>query len=221
MSQQIIDTSTATDTLAAGFAKVNNNFTELYSSLVSTGMMVDYWGLYEPDGWVFAAGGTIGNAGSGADYTDGTEGLFVLLWNSIGDSYCPVSGGRIGPNAVDDFNAGKTLTLPDARGKTSIFAGGSFAVLGSSAGSETVSLVADNMPTHSHDVVIPAHNHSINVPTSSVAVQNGSDSDVFLSSTSQNTSSTTDETVTSSSEGSGSSFSIMQPSIVCHKIIKL
>ena len=204
MSQQISDTSTATDTLAAGFAKVNNNFTELYSSLVSTGMMVDYWGLYEPDGWVFAAGGTIGNAGSGADYTDGTEGLFVLLWNSIGDSYCPVSGGR-GASASADFAAGKTLTLPDLQGKVSVGKDSStFSTLGQSIGSETVTLVENNLPSHTHNTEIPS---------STTNAQNGAD---FAALTNASTSSTA-----SSSTGSATPVNIVQPSLVVNKIIKL
>ncbi len=36
MSKQTINTSTATDTLASGFDKVNNNFDELYTSTMGT-----------------------------------------------------------------------------------------------------------------------------------------------------------------------------------------
>lgn len=206
MSQQIIDTSTETDTLPDGFDKVNDNFTEVYASIIQTGMMIDYFGTTAPSGWVLARGETIGNSGSSADYKINTENLFVLLWNSTSDTYCPVSGGRVGPNAIDDFNAGKTLTLPDSRGKVSVGKdSATFSEIGrSSIGSETVTLVENNLPSHTHNVEIPS---------STGSVQSGGDGG-FLTNLS------TSPTATSST-GSASPVSIIQPSLVCNKIIKL
>jgi len=50
MSQQTINTSTATDTLAAGFDKVNGNFTELYAASMSF-----------DTGWAGNQNGQVGN----------------------------------------------------------------------------------------------------------------------------------------------------------------
>ena len=204
MSQQIIDTSTATDTLPAGFTKVNENFTEVYASIIQTGMMIDYFGATSPSGWVFAHGGTIGSSDSSADYKVNTENLFLLLWNSINDSYCPVSGGR-GASASADFAAGKTLTLPDLQGKVSVGKDSStFSTLGQSIGSETVTLVENNLPSHTHNTEIPS---------STTNAQNGADFDAL---TNASTSSTA-----SSSTGSATPVNIVQPSLVVNKIIKL
>jgi hypothetical protein len=63
-------------------------------------------------GRVRANGKTIGNAVSGAtEFADAsTQSLFVFLWNA--DASLSVSGGR-GASALADFNANKTITLPD------------------------------------------------------------------------------------------------------------
>jgi hypothetical protein len=206
MSQQTIDTSTATDTLAAGFTKVNDNFTEVYASIIQTGMMIDYFGTTAPSGWVLARGGTIGKAGSGASARQNadTENLFVLLWNSISNSYCPVSGGR-GASAAADFAAEKTLTLPDLQGKVSVGKDVSiFSNLGSSVGSETVTLIEDNLPSHSHNIELPSSTNSVQI---------GGDGG-FLTNLSTSSAAT-------SSTGSATPVSVVQPSLVVNKIIKL
>ncbi len=206
MSQQIIDTSSPTDTLPSGFTKVNENFTEVYVSLIKTGMTVDYFGSSAPSGWLFLNGGTIGDAGSGASERQNadTQTLFILLWNSVGDSYCTVSGGR-GASAVLDFAAGKTITLPDSRGR--VFVGkdtATFGVLGQPIGNETVTLSEGNLPSHSH---------SVEIPSSTNSVQSGGDFNVLTDSSTTSTGTT--------SIGSSTPITIIQPSLVCNKIIKL
>lgn len=61
---------------------------------------------------------TIGNAGSGATEraNSDTQLLFLWLYANIPDTFCPVSGGRSG-NAAADYAAGKTIQLPDMRGR--------------------------------------------------------------------------------------------------------
>lgn len=207
MSQQIIDNSGETDTLQSGIGKINDNFTEVYSSIIKTGMMIDYFGLSAPNGWVFANGGTIGKTGSGASTraNDDTQSLFELIWNSISDSECPVTGGR-GASASADFSSGKLIALPDSRGRTSV--GKDFATFSSLAdqiGLEGVSLTEDNLPSHSH---------SVNVPVSSpTGAQSGGDFNAL--SDAGSTSVSTDTT------GAGVAISVIQPSLVVNKIIKL
>lgn len=69
-------------------------------------------------GYVRMNGRTIGSVGSGATEraNDDTEDLYVWLYDRLPNSICPVSGGR-GANAAADYAAGKTLQLPDMRGK--------------------------------------------------------------------------------------------------------
>lgn len=69
-------------------------------------------------GWVKKNGLTIGNATSGASQRANadTQNLFSWLWNNFINSHCPVSGGR-GASAAADFAAGKTIGLPDWRGR--------------------------------------------------------------------------------------------------------
>lgn len=67
-------------------------------------------------GWVRLNGRTIGNASSGASEraNNDTQALYIYCWTTYPDSICPVIGGR-GASALADFNAGKQLTLLDAR----------------------------------------------------------------------------------------------------------
>lgn len=70
----------------------------------------------EPE-WVRANARTIGNAGSGATERANadTEALYILLWDRLPNTVCPVSTGR-GATGAADYAAGKTLGLPDLRG---------------------------------------------------------------------------------------------------------
>jgi microcystin-dependent protein len=70
-------------------------------------------------GWVRANGRTMGSGSSGGTEraNSDTQALFEYLWNNFSDSICAVSTGR-GANAAADFNASKTITLLDLRGRS-------------------------------------------------------------------------------------------------------
>jgi len=201
MAKQTIDTSGQTDLLYQGFAKTNANFTEVYESIIQTGMMIDYWGTSAPSGWVLADGGSIGGG------TSNEENLFVLIWNSLTDTEAPVSGGR-GLSAEDDFNALKTITLPDLRGRVSVGKNaGTFSILGGQVGDETHALTEAELP------IVANHTHDIG---DSASVASGGDFNVF-----SNTTSSPSPSQSSGGFGSGTTHNNIQPSIVCNKIIKL
>jgi len=106
-------------------------------------------------GWVRMEDTSIGNAASGATgrASADTKDLFTLLWGSVIDTWCPVSGGR-GASAAADFAANKTLTLPKALGRAMAAAGHgsglSSRALGENTGGETHILVTSEMPSHRH-----------------------------------------------------------------------
>lgn len=120
-----------------------------------------------PAGWVLMLGGTgtppdtIGNAASGASLRASADclNLFVLLYGSVADADAPVSGGRSG-NATNDFNANKTIRIPNLVGRAPIGAGTATSAppgggaattaktLGKGYGSETVTLVTGNLPPY-------------------------------------------------------------------------
>lgn len=209
MSQQVIDNSGTTDTLQSGIGKINDNFTELYASMIATGSVIDYVGSFAPSGWVLANGTAIGNALSGADRANAdTENLFILLWNTYSNSICPVSGGR-GATAAADFAANKTLTILDFRGKVAVGKQsiGTFSTLGDEVGSETHTLISNELPT------VAAHTHAIG---DQVSVASGGDYNVFATTTSS-------PYASQSSGGFGfdQPHNNIQPSIVVNKIIKL
>lgn len=85
------------------------------SYALTTGDILPALDANERSGFVKMNGTSIGNSGSGAHYIDDNLiSLFSYLWLKVPDAYCPVAGGR-GANPTDDFNAGKTMVLPDAR----------------------------------------------------------------------------------------------------------
>jgi hypothetical protein len=121
-------------------------------------------------GWVRINGRTIGNAGSGASERSNadTQALYVYIWTTYSQPtanlICPVVGG-IGASALNDFNAGKQITLLDARARTIFglddmgnaakggFTGVSFTLGnatfgGSFGGSNSTTLLTANLPAY-------------------------------------------------------------------------
>ena len=69
-------------------------------------------------GWVKLNATTIGSASSGATQLASAtaQALYVYLWGVCNNAHCAVSSGR-GANGLADFNANKTLTVPDLRSR--------------------------------------------------------------------------------------------------------
>jgi microcystin-dependent protein len=113
-------------------------------------------------GWVRGNGRTIGSGSSaGTERANAdTQALFEYFWNNFSDTLCPVTSGR-GGSATADFNAAKVIATLDMRGRAGfglddmgnsaaarIAAGTPTAV--SASGAETVTISANNLPTHTH-----------------------------------------------------------------------
>ncbi|NBQ16886.1 hypothetical protein EBU24_01070 [bacterium] len=108
-----------------------------------------------PAGWIELQDGSIGNTGSGATLLadPSAQNLYNALWNSITDTYAPVSSGR-GLTADLDFAAGKTLTLPSTNGR--IFANFRGAPPigyqpGETFGENSHTLIPSELPPHFHE----------------------------------------------------------------------
>lgn len=145
--------------------------------LFETGDLKFSFAIADKPGWIRMQGGTgtppntIGNAASGAllRANADTLNLFTLIYNNCTDTVAPVSGGRTG-NPVNDFNAGKTIQVPNPVGRTVTGAGAATAgtttrALGEQFGAETHILSAAELASHFHAAAIydPGHTHSSNI----------------------------------------------------------
>lgn len=133
--------------------------------LARTGDAKVRYGTGAHSGWVRMNGRTIGAGVSGATEraNEDCEDLFGHLWSS--DPNLTVSGGR-GANAASDWSAGKTIQLPDMRGRAvfgladmgntasnripSSLLDETNATLGAVGGTGTVTLTSAQMPPHVH-----------------------------------------------------------------------
>jgi len=139
------------------------------TTIYQTGDLKPRYGTGIHTGWVRANARTIGNSLSGATElasdTDAVA-LYTYLWNT--DVNLAISGGVRGASATVDFDAGKTLTLPDFRGVALGFLadmgntastrltsgangfGTSPIVLGAFGGSESHTLTEVQLAQHTH-----------------------------------------------------------------------
>lgn len=118
------------------------------------GTVQNYIGTSAPTGWLLFNGDTIGSAASGADQaSDDYEELFELFWNSMANSEAAVSSGR-GASAQADWDANKTLTMPDPSGRAVIGSGTGSGLTarthGDVGGEEEHLLTVAEMPQHQH-----------------------------------------------------------------------
>ncbi len=103
------------------------------------------------DGWIMLNDGTIGNGSSGATNraNEDVKDLYVLMWDAVGNTWAPVTGGR-GASGLADFNAAKPMALPRALGRALVVAGAGTGltnrVLGSNFGEETHKLTIPELP---------------------------------------------------------------------------
>ena len=214
---------------------------DLLNSLPTTGDVRLTFKSVAPAGWVMMNDGTIGNAASGATAraNDDTAALFILLWNGVSDTNCPVSGGR-GASASADFAAGKTLTLAKALGRALGVAGSGLSLtsraLGSTVGAEEHVLSEAEMPSHTHSQL--AHTHVQNAHSHPVQYGNNSgsaarfnapgiDSQVsgtgnptYFSAIAQ-TATNQNTTAVNQNTGGGSAHNNMQPTTFVNAMIKL
>lgn len=189
-------------------------------------------------GWVRLNGRTIGSASSGATERANADvaDLFEYLWTNFSNTICPVSGGR-GASAAADFAANKTITVPDARGRT-IFGlddmGNSAAsritsatfltptTAGTTGGAETHTLETSQIPSHTHvaNVTDPGHVHTttpsdLHAASPTAAVQASGANFNFNAATNVTVNSaTTGITVTNVNAGGGGAHNNMPPGIL-------
>lgn len=146
--------------------------------LLKTGDCKVRYGTGTKSGFVRLNGRTMGSATSGAAEraSADTQSLFEYLYNT--DANLTVSGGR-GSSATADFEANKTITLPDGRGKLLAMLddmGNSAAgvitgltTLGEVMGSEDVTLVAGQIP----QLTVSGTTSTAGAHTHGVPVRNG------------------------------------------------
>lgn len=105
-----------------------------------------------PTNWLKLAGGTIGNGSSGGTLRANadTQALFIFLWGNLANAQAAVSGGR-GASAIADFNANKTIAVPDFRGRSPL--GQSISGVGS--------VLGGTYGTLEHNHTVPAHFHGM------------------------------------------------------------
>lgn len=189
------------------------------SRLFDTGERKETWNKTIKPGWVWERGGTIGSASSGASERAHADAwpLYKMFWEGYTNTLIPVSTGR-GFNALADFNRNKKLTLPDSRGRVSIGAGKGTGltnrVIGAKFGAETVSLTANQNGAHAHTG--GKHRHS-------GIFRDDGGGGIGINNTPRLKAGLTDEggDVLTTSSGSGSPHSNMQPSIAVNYMIKL
>lgn len=192
-----------------------------------------------PAGWVRCNGRTIGNASSSATERANadTASLFTHLWTNYSDSVCAVSSGR-GASAAADYAANKAIALPDLRGRSffglddmgSTSAGRLGSVItddttnGASGGTETVTLTAGQMPSHTHTGTTSSETVSISdahrSSTNSAAGGGGFEANIGETTDSRTSTSHT-HTFTTASAGSGQAHSNMPPAFLGTWIMKL
>jgi len=133
------------------------------TTVLSSGDLKVKYGTGPLTGFVRANGLTIGSAISGATERANadTQTLYIYLYGA--DPNLVVSGGRTG-NALADFNANKTIALPDWRGRalaalddmgntaagrlTASYFGSVATTLGASGGGQNATLITANLPPY-------------------------------------------------------------------------
>lgn len=103
-------------------------------------------------GWILWVDGTIGNAISGATVRANADtlALYTIWWNNSTDANLPVSGGR-GVSALADFNADKTIQVPEGNGRVIVNLGNAVDFQYAQAfGESDHALTIPEIPAHQH-----------------------------------------------------------------------
>jgi hypothetical protein len=210
-------------------AATKNYVDTTVAAFFSTGDLKLTYKTAADTGWLMFNDGTLGNAGSGSSYASAAyQALYSLLWTNISqpssNAWCAVSGG-LGVSAAADWAGLKPLALPKALGRALAIGGAGSGltsrVHGSSLGAENVSLGTGNLPSFTPSGTITNGGISIshNAITGSTTTGGGgfpagSNGGATIN-PSQNTS-----TFTGNSIGSGTAFSVVQPSTFLNVMIK-
>lgn len=217
---------------ALSWAQTNNYNTGDRSSGIayfSTGDVKPTLKTTADSGWVMLNDGTIGDATSGGTTRANadTSALYALLWANCANAQCAVSTGR-GGSAAADFAAHKTLALPKALGRALSAAGAGSGltsrVLGLTTGQETIALTTTELPTHNHTVNDPGHTHvqrrdDLGGASDALNAGNVANSTVLGGDGGPTRSSTTG--ITTNNNGTGTAFTLMQPSAFVNWMVML
>jgi microcystin-dependent protein len=174
-------------------------------------------------GWILMNDQTIGDASSGAAYANANaQNLYVLLWNTILDAWCPVTGGR-GANAAADWAAHKPMKLPRTLGRV-LAAYGSGAgltarALGQFLGEETHTSILGELAPHTHPVNTPSYH--IPIQDTGQAYNTADIGSVFNAVRWAGAIPAGANSWTATSVGDGTSFNVMQPTAFLNIMIKL
>jgi microcystin-dependent protein len=216
--------------------------TGIVNTIVPTGIIVPWLSTAAPSGWILASGRTIGSSTSGATERANadTANLYALLWASFSNTELPIQNSSgvpttRGASAAADYAANKRLPLPDARGRsvfgldnvansgvigriTSAGSGIDGETIGATGGAQTITLISDNLPSHSHTVTVtyPAQID----PAEATDISNAGTTTVYVPNTPE-TNTPSPDTFTSSSVGTGAAVNKMPPAIILPWIVKL
>jgi microcystin-dependent protein len=186
-----------------------------------------------PSGWVLMNDGTIGDASSSATTRANADchALFVLLWNNISNTYCPVAGGR-GSSAEADWSTHHQISIPKALGRALASAGAGSGLtsraLGQILGEETHTLTAAEQASMSvSGSASGTVSIGINLPVQETEGDGGGanslqgSSDGAVTTMAVSGSSSVSLGISGTAAGSGAAHENMQPTLFLNFLMKL
>jgi hypothetical protein len=160
---------------------------------------------YAISGFLGMENQTIGSASSGAvEANNQYMNLFIYLWQSTIQLWCPVSGGR-GASAQADWAANKAMVLPHTQGRVSGCVG--------TGASLSTRVMAETFGEENHQLTVAelaSHIHTIS-PMTPLLVAGGSHSNVYAAASGN---------VNTNPTGSNVAHNTMQPTVFNYWYIK-